>query len=123
MATLTSIVVLAAVSAIGLYWSSVFRRSVHATAVPDATVIAMTGVTLVIFAIEMSIHHPRNWDSMTFAAKVPLYFNPLFFLTMNCAPPRQLYPEWIGCFGVFALLGRLAIGLALWNLRQSGEIV
>jgi ABC-2 type transport system permease protein len=122
MATITSVVVLASVSAIGLYWSSVFRRSVHATAVTYATVIAMTVVTLVIFAIEMSIHNPRNWESTTFAAKIPLYFNPLFFLTMGFAPAEQLYPEWLRCLGVFASLGLLAIGLTLWNLRQSGEI-
>lgn len=123
MATVTSVVVLATVSAIGIYWSSVFRRSVHATAVTYATVIAMTVVTGVIFTIEMAMHHPETFEKATFAVKAPLYFNPLFFLTIGFAPAPELYPEWVRCLGVFAFLGVLAIGLTLWNLRRSGEAV
>jgi hypothetical protein len=123
MATVTTVVVLAVVSDIGLYWSSVFRRTVHATAVTYATVSAMTVVAFVVFAIAMSIHPGHDFQSATFAAKAPLYVNPLFFLTMGCAPVQQLYPEWIRCLGVFAFLGLLAIGLTLWNLRRSGEVV
>ena len=121
MATVSTVVVLATFSAIGLYWSSVFRRSVHATSVTYGTVIALTIVTFVIFIIEMSVHQGPGWENMTFAMKVPLYFNPIFFLTMGFAPLHHLYPEWLRCLGVFALLGLVAIGLTLWNLRRSGE--
>jgi len=121
MATVSTVVVLAAVSAIGLYWSSVFRRTVHATSVTYATVIAMTIVTFVVFIIAMSVHRGPGWDNISFGMKSPLYFNPIFFLTMGFASPRHLYPEWLRCLGVFGLLTLLAIGLTLWNLRKSGE--
>ncbi len=121
VATITSIVVLAAMSAVGLYWSSVFRRSVHATAVTYATVIALTIVTFIVFIIEMSIQHPQNWEKTSFAVKAPLYLNPMFFLTMGFAPAPQLYPEWVRCLGVFVFLGFLATGLTLWNLRRCGD--
>jgi ABC-2 type transport system permease protein len=54
MATLTTVVTLGSLSAVGLYWSSVFRRSVHATAVTYGTIITLTVVTFVIFLIEVS---------------------------------------------------------------------
>ncbi len=119
--TVTSVVTLATVSAIGLYWSSVFRRSVHATAVTYATVIAMTVITFVVFTIEMSIHQPKNWGQTGLFVKAPLYFNPVFFLTIGFAPAQQLYPEWVRCLGVFTVLGLMASGLTLWNLRRSGD--
>jgi len=122
IATVTTVAVLGAVSAIGLYWSSVFRRSVHATAVTYATVIALTLVTFIIFIIEMSLHHPENWSKTSLALKIPLYLNPGYFLTMAFAPPRLLYPEWFRCLGVFVSLAVVAIVLTLWNLRRSGDV-
>src|SRR5438093_512549 len=44
-----TLVILASLCAVGLYCSSYFRRSVHATAVTYAVVIALTVVTLVLF--------------------------------------------------------------------------
>ncbi len=121
IATISTVVVMAMVSAIGLYWSSVFRRTVHATSVTYASVIAMTIVTFVIFIIEMSTHRGPGWDQISFGMKSPLYFNPVFFLTMGFTSPRHLYPEWLRCLAVFAVLTFLAIALTLWNLRRSGE--
>jgi hypothetical protein len=55
--------------------------------------------------------------------KIPLYFNPVFFLTMGLAPAPQLFPESVCGLGVFVFLGLLASGLTLWNLRRSGAWV
>lgn len=123
MATVTTVIALGVLSAIGLYWSSVFRRSVHATAVTYATIIVLTVVTFIVFLIVISVLRGRSWQQFPYYVKLPLYFNPVFFLTMGFAPAQQLYPEWIRCLEVFVCLGVLAVALTLWNLRRSGEVV
>jgi len=123
MATISTVVALAAISAMGIYWSSVFRRTVHATAVTYATVIVLTLVTFIIFAIEMSIYRPMGWEKTTFWIRVPLYFNPIFFLTMGFTPARQLVPEWMTSLGIYLFLALGAILLTLRNLRRSSEEV
>lgn len=121
MATVTTVIALGSLSAVGLYWSSVFRRSVHATAVTYATVIALTVVTFIIFIIPVSMHSPNTWQDLHWYVKCPLYLNPVFFLTMSFAPPHHLSPEWIRCLVVFVVLGLTASALSLWNVRRAGE--
>jgi ABC-2 type transport system permease protein len=119
----TTVVILGTVSAMSLYWSSAFRRSVHATAVSYVTVVVMTIVTLIIFGIGYSAWGAQGeWRTFPLLLRVPLYFNPLFFLTTALAPKEQLYPEWFICLGVFAAIAALCAGLTLRNLRRSGDI-
>src|SRR5580704_13667182 len=93
MATITTIVIVGAMSALGLYWSSVFRRSVHATAVSYASSIVLTVVTAIIFGIVVStLKSKDSWMDIPFAVKAPMYLNPLFFLTMSFSSRQQLYP-------------------------------
>ena len=54
-ATLTTVIVLGSISAIGLYCSSAFRRSIHATAVSYATVVAISVVTAIIFFVRLQL--------------------------------------------------------------------
>lgn len=121
MATCTTVIALGSLSAVGLYWSSVFRRSVHATAVTYATIITLTVVTFIIFTIAVSMRGRETWQEYPWPVKLPLYLNPVFFLTMGFAPAQQLSPEWLHCLGVFASLGLLATGMTVWNLRRAGE--
>jgi ABC-2 type transport system permease protein len=124
MATITTIVIVGAMSALGLYWSSVFRRSVHATAVSYASSIVLTVVTAIIFGIVVStLKSKDSWMDIPFAVKAPMYLNPLFFLTMSFSSRQQLYPEWFRCLGVFLFLTAVAVVLAVRNLRSSGELV
>jgi ABC-2 type transport system permease protein len=124
MATITTIVIVGAMSALGLYWSSVFRRSVHATAVSYASTIVLTVVTAIIFGIVVStLKSKDSWMDIPFAVKAPMYLNPLFFLTMSFSSRQQLYPEWFRCLGVFLFLTAVAVVLAVRNLRRSGELV
>jgi ABC-type transport system involved in multi-copper enzyme maturation permease subunit len=119
----TTVVILGTVSAISLYWSSTFRRSVHATAVSYVTVVLMTVVTLIVFAIAMSrTRAVGGWHAIPAMIKAPLYLNPLFFLTTALVPKNQLYPEWFECLGAFVAVALLCAGLTLRNLRRSGEI-
>ena len=121
MATLTTLLILATISATGLYWSSAFRRSVHATAVTYVTVVAATVVTFVAFFIITSVQKTTGWNEMHRSAKIPLYFNPVFFLTMAFARPGELYPEWATCALIFVAIGGLSIVFTLRNLRGAGE--
>jgi ABC-2 type transport system permease protein len=131
-ATLTTVIILACMSAIGLYCSSAFQRSVHATAVSYATVIAISVVTAIVFFVRLtmyeSAHRGRavavgsNWYGIPLNIRAPMYVNPFFFLTASFAPPKQLYPAWITCACVFIALGALAVALTLRNLRRRGDL-
>ena len=127
-ATLTTVIVLASISAIGLYCSSIFQRSVHATAVSYAIVIAITVVTAIVFFVRLQIYQsarsPSNytWYTLPLNVRAPMYLNPFFFLTASFAPPRQLYPAWTTCAVVFIVLGALAAARTLQNLRHSRDL-
>ncbi len=128
-ATLTTIIILASMSAIGLYCSSVFQRSVHATAVSYATVIAISVVTAIVFFVRLGMyetaHHAtatHGWYDLPLSVRAPMYVNPFFFLTTSFAPLKQLYPEWTICACVFVALGGLAVALTLRNLRRRGDL-
>jgi ABC-2 type transport system permease protein len=119
--SLTTVIILASISAISLYWSSAFRRSVHATAVSYVTVVVLTVVTFIIFIVAESRHDGQAWQQLPVLVKLPLFFNPLFFMAAAFVPREQLYPEWVICVGVFSALGILSSILTVRNLRRSGE--
>jgi ABC-type transport system involved in multi-copper enzyme maturation permease subunit len=126
MVALTTVIILGTISAISLYWSSAFRRSVHATAVSYVSVVAMTVVTFIIFGIALSRHRAHvgygSWDSIPAVVKAPLYVNPVFFVTVCLVPRGELYPEWFICLAVFVAISALSAVLTLRNLRRSGEL-
>jgi ABC-2 type transport system permease protein len=131
-ATLTTVIILACMSAIGLYCSSAFQRSIHATAVSYATVIAISVVTAIIFFVRLTMYETGqrgqaaasggNWYNIPLNIRAPMYVNPFFFLTASFAPPRQLYPAWITCACVFIAVGAVAVALTLRNLRRRGDV-
>lgn len=130
-ATLTTVIILACVSAIGLYCSSAFRRSVHATAVSYATVVTISVVTAIIFFVRLELYDSahratgvavsHSWYDIPLNIRVPMYLNPFFFLTASFAKPGELYPAWTTCAMVFVAVGLTAMVLSLHNLRQAGD--
>jgi ABC-type transport system involved in multi-copper enzyme maturation permease subunit len=131
-ATLTTVIILACMSAVGLYCSSAFQRSVHATAVSYATVVAISVVTAIVFFVRLMMHESANrgqnvavgnsWYNIPLNIRAPMYLNPFFFLTASFAPPRQLYPAWITSAALFILSGAVAVALTLRNLRRRGDL-
>ena len=131
-ATLTTVIILASMSAIGLYCSSAFQRSVHATAVTYATVVAISVVTAILFFVRMAMYETGHrgqavatgggWYQIPLNIRVPMYLNPFFFLTASFAPLEQLYPAWITSACVFIAIGILAVVLTLRNLRRRGDL-
>ena len=130
-ATAMTLLVLASMSAVGLYFSSIFRRSVHSTAVSYAAVIALTGITGIIFAMLQS-----HWESvqarlhpsaetvvreMPRYYTTPLYLNPYYALTVSLRHTHQKFPDSLISALFFLLLGLLATVLAFRNVRRRGE--
>lgn len=121
-----TLVVLACMSAIGLYCSSFFRRSVHSTAVSYAIAIAMTVITFVVFLILQS-----RWQAVHTAEQLAagppryivgaLYLNPFFPLTALFSHEKGHFPDWGISLIVFVILGCLAAVLAVRNLRRTSE--
>ncbi len=129
-ATITTVIILAFMSAIGLYCSSAFRRSIHATAVSYATVVALSVVTAIIFVVRLQLYESghshsvttgNSWYDIPLNIRAPMYLNPFFFLTASFAPPRQLYPAWTTCAVLFLALGAVAVALTIRNLRVSSD--
>jgi ABC-2 type transport system permease protein len=130
-ATLTTVIILAFMSAVGLYCSSAFRRSIHATAVSYATAVAISVVTAIIFFVRLAVHGSSHsssatalstWYGIPLNIRAPLYLNPFFFLTASFAPPKELYPAWTTCACVFLGFGALAVLLTLRNLNRRSDV-
>jgi ABC-type transport system involved in multi-copper enzyme maturation permease subunit len=130
-ATAMTLLVLASISAIGLYFSSTFRRSVHSTAVSYAAVIALTLVTFVVFTLLQ--YHWQSTHQAAAAASgnpmpempryllAPLWLNPFYALTSAFMHGKEKFPEWLASGLVFLGLGIAAILLALRNISRGGE--
>jgi hypothetical protein len=119
--TATTVVILGSMSAVSLYWSSVFRRSVAATAVRYASVIVLCVVSVVLYLAQEAAHRGSAWASLPLRARAPLLANPFFFLTLSLTDPRELFPEWLVSAAIFVLPGTLAVRLTIRNLRRNSD--
>jgi ABC-2 type transport system permease protein len=122
-----TLLVLASMSALGLYCSSFFRRSVHSTAVSYAIVIALTVITFVAFLILESRWldwHPGSQGTAELPRHIvaALYLNPFFPLTALIPHQHEhRFPDWAISLILFAAMGCLAAVLAVRNLKHAGE--
>jgi hypothetical protein len=119
--TVTTVLILASISAVSLYWSSVFRRSVPATAVSYASVVALCAVSAILFGAQVAAQQRSQWATLPLRVRAPLLANPFFFLTLSLTDPRELYPEWVFSAAIFLLLGAIAAWMTLRNLRRNGD--
>jgi ABC-2 type transport system permease protein len=119
--TVTTVLILASMSAVSLYWSSVFRRSVPATAVSYVSVVALCVVSVLLYSAQTAVHPGVAWAKLPLRARAPLLANPFFFLTFSLTDPRELYPEWVISAAIFVLLGTVAVWMTLRNLRRNGD--
>jgi ABC-2 type transport system permease protein len=122
----STVLVLAAICALGIWCSAIFRRSVHATACCYGIVLVLSVVTTVAFGILYS-----HWQNENYLASLegppayvpaPLFLNPLYPLLslLDGAGTQQFsYPasSWL----LFAALGCLAAAFAMRRLQRSGE--
>lgn len=122
-------IVIGSLSAVGLYCSSFFKRSVHATAVTYAIVIALTLLTFVAFTIRMAQINEAGGSAAAeanpYGVVAPLFLNPFYPLLaiFGERESKTLYPTWALSLQLFVALGCLATALALRNIQRSGEHV
>jgi hypothetical protein len=126
-----TLLVLASISALALYFSSIFRRSVHSTAVSYATVIALTAITFIVFTMieshwetkQAQILRPPGVSApeMPRYYSIPLYLNPFYAVVSALGVTHHKFPDWLICLLVFLSLGLIAAFLAFRNIRRRGE--
>lgn len=123
-----TILVLASISAIGLWCSTLFRRSVHSTASCYGIVLVLSLVTAVIFAISLARWAELNradavaTDTVPLYVQAPLFLNPIYpFLRL--IPDNGLRGVYhpLSSWLLFIALGCLAAALAMRRLERSGE--
>ncbi len=115
---LSTVMVLASINAVGLYWSSLFRRSVHATAVTYIVVIILAAVTAVVAGLLSELgQYSEKYDF----TKVPLWMNPYYLLTLSFMPWETFKAEWPIAALFFLLLAFVAMAQTRHNLGKAGE--
>lgn len=126
-ATASTILVLASISAVGLWCSATFRRSIHSTAACYGIVLVLSVVTAVVFGILLS-HWTRNngpilrREGPPAYVQAPLFLNPLYPLLamMDDSEFGQfIYPasSWM----LFSAMGCLAAAFAMRRLKRGGD--
>jgi ABC-type transport system involved in multi-copper enzyme maturation permease subunit len=123
---LTTLLIIATVSTLGLYCSATFRRSVHSTAVSYAAVILLSVITLVVFLLLYShwnSTHPGVPESqMPRILRIPLYLNPYYFLTMGFGVAANISrEEWLICLAVYATIAVSFTALTWRAIDHGGE--
>jgi ABC-type transport system involved in multi-copper enzyme maturation permease subunit len=127
LATLTTLFVLATITSIGLYCSAYFRRSVHATAVTYAIIIAITAVSGIVFAILIShwerspAHQGQGAQIPPFWVRAPLFLNPYYLVTLSFGSYLDWSSDGLSCLMAFLLLFLFSFVFAVRHIRHSGE--
>jgi ABC-2 type transport system permease protein len=122
----STVFVLASICTVGLWCSSMFRRSVHSTAACYGFVLVLSIVTAVVFGILVS-----HWESHNPFARAegppayiqaPLFINPfypLLALLGGGAFGQFSYP--VSSWLLFTAIGCLAAALAMRRIQRSGD--
>jgi len=128
LATVYCILVLAAVCALGLFCSALFRRSVHSTAATYALVLVLSIVTTILFAYlqERWRREPyeSGMDGVPVYVQAPLLLNPLYpLLSLTSAGGRSEFPYPVSSCLLFGAMLLLAAAFTMRILKRSGEQV
>jgi ABC-type transport system involved in multi-copper enzyme maturation permease subunit len=126
LSTITTLLVMASTISVGLYFSSYFRRSVHATAVSYIVVVALSVVTMVAFLILTEVYREpsyRDFDELPWKVRFPLYMNPYFLQTLSFSPQTKAFDHWMYSAAFFIAVGVAATLAGLRNLSRPDEQV
>jgi len=124
----STILVLAAICAVGLYCSAVFRRSVHSTATAYSIVLVLSALTAVIFGILLSRAESRapliRGEGLPVHIEAWLWLNPLFpLLSLLGEPAERYFRSPLSSLLLYTALGCLAAAFAMRRIQRSGEQV
>jgi ABC-type transport system involved in multi-copper enzyme maturation permease subunit len=121
----STILVLASISAVGLWCSSVFRRSVHSTAASYTIVLVLSIVTLVVFAVWSD-----HWQTATARfnqpyptyIQAPLWLNPFYpFLSFLNGNGAEKLDSPLSSWLLYSAIGCLSAAFAIRNIQRAGE--
>jgi ABC-2 type transport system permease protein len=122
----STILVLASICTVGLWCSSIFRRSVHSTAAAYGFVLVLSILTAVIFGFLVA-----HWENNNFEARggvppahiqAPLFLNPFYpLLSMFGGGTFGEFSYPVSSWLLFTALGCLAAAFAMRRIQRSGE--
>jgi ABC-2 type transport system permease protein len=122
----STILVLASICTVGLWCSSMFRRSVHSTAAAYGFVLVLSIVTAVVFGFLVA-----HWESSNFGARgevppahiqAPLFLNPFYpLLSMFGGGTFGEFSYPVSSWLLFTALGCIAAAFAMRRIQRSGE--
>ncbi len=116
IALASTAIVVAAVSAAGLYFSCFFRRSVHATSVTYAFIVALTVVPLVAHAVLASlvgrVAREPTWLPYAMAP------NPFYALSIGLFGAAERAGPWVGSLAFFSVLFAAAAVFAVRDIPR-----
>jgi ABC-type transport system involved in multi-copper enzyme maturation permease subunit len=128
LATVYSILVLAAICALGLLCSGLFRRSVHSTASAYGLVLVLSIVTTVVY-MYMETHRlhiqrsPGDEPNLAFV-QAPLLLNPLYpFLSLMERGAFNQFPYTVSSCLLYGAMLLLAAAFTMRLLKKSVEQV
>jgi ABC-2 type transport system permease protein len=101
---------------VGMLSSSLFRRSVHSTALAYAFMISLNVLTLILFMV-----FEDRTGSKTSWAHAPILFNP-FYCMISMIKPGESYVwkyDWLISLSFFIVLGLLSAIFAIRNIRRT----
>ena len=116
----TLMVVVVAVTVLGLYFSAVFRRSIHASAVTYATVVVLAGITALLWAVMDDYLRSRLAGADDWRPRILLYFNPYYFLIASFEAARSTTRLWLACLGCYSAIIAVFSWLTCRAIARSG---
>jgi ABC-2 type transport system permease protein len=122
----STVLVLASICSLGLWCSSMFRRSVHSTAACYGFVLVLSIVTAVVFGILFSrweSHNPMGRGAGPPAhIQAPLFLNPFYPLLAFLGGgsfSQFSYP--VSSYLLFTAIGCLAAAFTMRRIQRSGD--
>jgi ABC-type transport system involved in multi-copper enzyme maturation permease subunit len=122
----STVLVLASICTLGLWCSSMFRRSVHSTAACYGFVLVLSIVTAVVFGFLVA-----HWESHNVMARAegppayvqaPMFLNPFYpLLAMLGGGAFSQFTYPVSSWLLFTSLGCLAAAFAMRRIQRSGE--
>ena len=122
----STVLVLASICTLGLWCSSMFRRSVHSTAACYGFVLVLSIVTAVLFGFLVSRWASHNAmaraDGPPAYIQAPLFLNPFYpLLAMLGGGPFGQFSYPVSSWLLFTALGCLAAAFSMRRIQRSGE--
>ncbi len=119
IALASTAVVMASVSAAGLYFSCFFRRSVHATSVTYAFIVALTVVPLVAYTmLTATVARTPSEPAWLLYSMAP---NPFYALSVGLFGAAERVGPWLASLAFFGVLFVTAAALSVRNIARGGE--